>query len=64
MNTIRILISIFLVVLALAAVAGFAWATNLEQPPLIGGRIVLLIGGLACLFAVKVLWSETAERAH
>ena len=64
MNTIRILISIFLVVLALAAVAGFAWATNLEKPPLIGGRIVLLIGGIACLGAVKVLWSETAERAH
>lgn len=64
MKTIRMLITIFLVVLAAAAVAGFTWANSLDKPPLVGGRVVLLLGGIACLGAIAVLWSRSPENAR
>jgi len=51
MNSLRIVLSVFLIVLAVASIAGVVWASGLEPPPQIGGRGVLVLGALACLGA-------------
>ena len=63
MNGIRIAISIFLVLLAIASIWGVLWASRLPTPPQIGGRIVLLISSVVALLAVKVLWSPRGEES-
>jgi len=55
--TIRVAISVFLVVLVILAVMGWVWTGSHQAPAdAAGARVVLLIGGLAGVGGLAAIW--------
>jgi len=60
MQIVRLLISMFLVVLAVLSVCGFVWWGSPPEPlagMANGGRLILGLGLVACLVGIWQLWS-------
>jgi hypothetical protein len=62
MNVIRALLSLFVVVLVVASLTGWAW-TGSHQPPekAAASRVVLTIGALAGAFGLLMIWRRQVE---
>jgi len=61
---IRVAISVFLVLVVVLSVMGWVW-TGANQPPadMAGARTVLLLGGLAGIGGVVVIWRPRRREA-
>jgi hypothetical protein len=62
-NAVRLLMSLFLIVLILASIAGIHW-WGLEgpKPPPGDGRPILVVGIVAGLVGLWALWSDRSSR--
>jgi predicted acyltransferase len=60
-NTIRSLMSLFLLLVIGAVIAGWNWAPHLPEAKAIAGRIVLSLSGLMALTALFLIWRGRRE---
>jgi len=64
MNAIRTVISVFLLILAGLAVAGWIWSSSLPVDKMWGARAVLGLCCAASLGALALLWSVKQPQAN
>lgn len=57
MNTVRSIVSVFLITLLVLAAAGWNWAGSQPAPTSTGARIALGLCGLMAVGSLAVLWS-------
>ncbi len=63
MNTIRIAISLFIVVLIAVSAAGWVWNGSQPFPQAVAARIVLALSGLAGVVGLVVIWGSDSGRS-
>ncbi|MBI1310774.1 hypothetical protein GC176_05650 [bacterium] len=61
MNTVRSVISVFLLVLLGLSAAGWVWAGGQPSPKLEGARTMLALCGLMAVGAMAILWRAKDE---
>ena len=57
MNTVRSVMSVFLLVLLALSIAGWIWAGGQPSPKLEGARVALGLCGLMAVASMAVIWS-------
>ena len=57
MNTVRSVISVFLLILLALSVAGWIWAGGQPSPKLEGARVALGLCGLMSVGSLALIWS-------
>ncbi len=65
MTRVRILISVFMVILLTIVALGWSWTAS-HQPPALAAasHVVLGIAGLAGIFALVTLWRANPQRTR
>lgn len=63
MNTVRVLMSVFLLAVVILSFLGWRWAVELPPPKLEAARLVLAISGIAALGAMALIWSTKPRQS-
>jgi hypothetical protein len=56
MNSIRVLMSVFILILITLSVAGWIWAGGQPSPQSMGSRVALTAGALAGVMGLVAIW--------
>ena len=61
MNLVRSVISFFMLVVLVVAVAGFVWAGGLPSPKMEWARVALVSCGLMAVGSIHLLWKPSGS---
>lgn len=63
MNTIRSIMTVFLLAVLSSALLGWYWVGQLPAAKMQAARVVLTLASLAAFFAITILWSAKPQKA-
>ncbi len=62
MNTVRLIMTVFLLAVLSSALVGWSWVGVLPPAKMQGARVVLTLAGLAALAALTIIWTAKPQR--